>query len=215
MVSRIVPSVVVLAFVFGALPSWAQTRPDLSGTWTVQNVDTQRPQGAGAGAGDRRRGGGGGGFGGRGGFGGGQRGGRAGGGGGGGRGGGRAAVGDVYQRDDRVTLKQTDDGLIVTNESAGRMTRYSFDGKETHNPGPGDSKVKSKAHWDGAALVVESTITVTVPRNGDIGGGDLSVDNRQIWSLNPEGMLQLESRTKAPRGTTTTTVTFTRSDVKN
>jgi len=192
----------------------------LSGTWTVTNVDTQRPQGGGTSAGSRPRGGGGGGgFGGRGGFGGGQRGGRAGGGGGGGRsgggGGGRGALGDVYQENDRITLAQTDDGLIVTNEGAGRMTRYSFDGKETNNPGPGDSKVKSKAHWDGAALVVESTITVTVPRNGDIGGGDLSVDNRQIWSLTPEGMLRLESRTKAPRGTTTTTVTFTRSDSKN
>jgi len=220
MIARLTTGVVAIAFVLGALPASAQTRPDFSGTWVVQNVDTQRPQdgNSGGGGGQRRRGGGGGGGFGRGGFGGGQRGCRSGGGFGGARGGGggRGLLGDTYQRDDRITLKQTDDGLIVTNEAMGRMTRLTFDGKETSNPGPADSKVKSKAHWDGAALVVENTTTIEAPQNGNTGGGgQFSVEGRQIWSLTPEGMLKLESRTKGPRGNTTTTVTLARVDSKN
>lgn len=208
--------VLVIAAALGVLVAWAprasaQSHPDLSGTWIVQNVDVQRPEG---GANARPGGGGGGGgFGGRGGFG--RRGGFGGGQGRGGRtgGGGRgAAIGDTFQRDDRVTITQTDDGLIVTNEAEGRMSRYSFDGHETTNPGPRDSTIKSKAHWDGAALVVESTLKMTTTRNGDQGGRDINVDSRQIWSITPEGPLKLETRTKTPRGNTTATVTFTRAD---
>lgn len=185
----------------------AQSHPDFSGKWVVQNVDVQRPEGAGN---VRPGGGGGGGFGGRGGFG------RRGGFGGGGRTGGGSgrgvAVGDTFQRDDRVTITQTNDGLIVTNEEEGRMSRYALDGHETTNPGPRDSTIKSKAHWDGAALVVESTLKMAAPRNGDQGGREISLDSRQIWSLTPEGLLRLETRTKTPRGNTTTTVTFARAD---
>src|SRR5512138_3527291 len=155
----------VITGALGVLVAWtprvsAQAHPDFSGKWVVQNVDVQRPEG---GANSRPGGGGGGGgFGGRGGSG--RRGGFGGGQGGGGRtrggGGGRGsgAVEDTLQRDDRVTITQTDEGLIVTREEEGRMSRYSFDGKETTNPGPRDSTIKSKAHWDGVALVVESTL---------------------------------------------------------
>jgi len=206
-----------LALVSGTVPSFAQTHPDLSGTWVVQSVDQQRPQ-ADNGGGDRRRAGGGGGFGGRGGFGGGRRGGGGVGGGGGGArtgggggGGGRALLGDTYQQDDRIAITQSDDSIIVTNQNMGRMSRYTFDGKESSNPGPGESKVKSKAHWDNASLVVESTVTMQNPRSGDTGGREINVDTRQIWSLNTDGTLKLENRTKAPRGNVTTTVTFRKS----
>ena len=214
MVGRVVIAGVALAFVFGSIPSQAQTRPDLAGTWVVLSVDQQRPQ-ADNGGGTRRPGGGGGGggFGGRGGFGGGRRGGGGGGArnGGGGGGGGRALLGDTYQQDDRITITQAENSVIVTNQNMGRMSRYTFDGKETSNPGPGESKVKSKAHWDDASFVVESTVTMTNARSGDTGGREINVDTRQIWSLNPDGTLKLENRTKAPRGDITTTVTFRKS----
>jgi len=83
---------------------------------------------------------------------------------------------------------------------------------ETSNAGPAESKIKSKAHWDNAALVVESTVTATNPRAGDTGGQQqINIDTRQIWSLNADGTLKLENRTKAPRGNVTTTVTFRKS----
>jgi hypothetical protein len=214
MVGRIVITGVALAFVFGSIQSQGQTRPDLSGTWVVLSVDQQRPQADNGG--DRRPAGGGGGGGrpgGRGSFGGGGR--RTGGGFGGGTrnggGGARALVGEMYQQDDRITITQADSSVIITNQNMGRMSRYTFDGKETSNPGPGESKVKSKAHWDDASLVVESAVTMTNQRSGDTGGREINVDTRQIWSLNPDGTLKLENRTKAPRGDITTTVTFRKS----
>jgi hypothetical protein len=212
MMNRLLIVVAAIALVSGGIPLSAQTRPDLSGTWVVQSVDQQRPQ-ANNGNGGQRRPGGGGGFGGRGGFGGGGR--RGGGGGGarngGGGGGGRGLLGDNYQQDDRISITQAEDSIIVTNQAMGRMSRYTFDGKETSNPGPAESKVKSKAHWDGASFVVESTVTATNPRSGDTGGQEIKIDTRSIWSLNSDGTLRLENKAKAPRGDITTTVTFRKS----
>jgi hypothetical protein len=216
MLNRLFVVVAAIALVSGSVPLAAQTRPDLSGTWVVQSVDQQRPQANNGG--NPPRPGGGGGFGGRGGFGGGRRGGGGGFGGGGARnggggGGGRALLGETYQQDDRITITQAEDSVIVTNQNLGRQSRYTFDGKETSNPGPGESKIKSKAHWDNATFVVESTVTMQNPRSAGSGGGDtgsreINVDTRQIWSLNPDGTLRLENKTKAPRGDVTTTVTF-------
>jgi hypothetical protein len=216
MMKRLFVVAAAVALVCGTVPSFAQTHPDLSGTWVVQSVDQQRPQANNAGNDRRRAGGGGGGFGGRGGFGGGGRrgGGGFGGGGartGGGGGLGRGLLGDNYQQEDRISITQAEDSIIVTNQNMGRMSRYTFDGKESSNPGPNDSKIKSKAHWDNASLVVESTLTATNPRNGDTGGNEIHIDTRQIWSLNSDGTLRLESKAKAPRGDITTTVTFRKS----
>jgi hypothetical protein len=216
MLNRLFVVVAALALVSSSIPLAAQTRPDFSGTWVVQSVDQQRPQANNAGNDRRRAGGGGGGFGGRGGFGGGGRrgGGGFGGGGartGGGGGLGRGLLGDNYQQEDRISITQAEDSIIVTNQNMGRMSRYTFDGKESSNPGPNDSKIKSKAHWDNASLVVESTLTATNPRNGDTGGNEIHIDTRQIWSLNSDGTLRLESKAKAPRGDITTTVTFRKS----
>ena len=213
MLNRLFVVVAALALVSGSIPLAAQTRPDLSGTWVVQSVDQQRPQATNGGNDRRRGGGGGGGFGGRGGFGGGRRG---GGGGGGARNGGagglgRGLLGDNYQQDDRISITQAEDSIIVTNQNMGRMSRYTFDGKESSNPGPNESKIKSKAHWDGASFVVESTLTATNPRSGDTGNSEIKIDTRQIWSLNSDGTLRLESKAKAPRGDITTTVTFRKS----
>jgi hypothetical protein len=218
MLNRIFVVVGAIALVCGSVPLAAQTRPDLSGTWVVQSVDQQRPQADNGGGNRRPGGGGGGGFGGRGGFGGGGRrgGGGFGGGGGGARNGGggglgRGLLGDNYQQDDRISITQAEDSIIVTNQNMGRMSRYTFDGKETSNPGPAESKVKSKAHWDNASFVVESTLTATNPRSGDNGNSEIHIDTRQIWSLNSDGTLRLESKAKAPRGDITTTVTFRKS----
>ena len=208
MLNRLFVVVAAIALVSGSIPLAAQTRPDLSGTWVVQSVDQQRPQ-ANNGGNDRRRGGG---FGGRGGFGGGRRGGSGGGARNGGGGGlGRGLLGDNYQQDDRISITQAEDSIIVTNQNMGRMSRYTFDGKENSNPGPNESKIKSKAHWDGTSFVVESTLTATSPRSGDTGNSEIRIDTRQMWRLNSDGTLRLESKAKAPRGDITTTVTFRKS----
>ena len=192
---------VVAILVAGSLDGLeAQERPDFSGTWVVERVEFEGPQGN---AGGARRGGGqgrrgiGGGGGGRG------QDGRA------GRGGQRrgAVVGSPYQEGDRVTLRQTNEALIVTDETRSRMSRYPFDGRETSNPGPGDSTVKSKTSWEGAALVIESSLSVAGPR------GDMTLSTREVRSLSQDGRtMTLVATGKMPFGTMSSTVTFARTD---
>ena len=167
-----------------------QERPDFSGTWVVELVEFQGPQGN---AGGGRRGGGGG------------RGqdGRAG---RGGRGR-RAIVGPPYQEGDRVTFRQTDETLIVTDETRSRMSSYPLDGRETGNPGPGETTIMSRASWDGAALVIESTLSVASPR------GDMTVSAREARSLSPDGRtVTLVATAKTPFGDLLSTVTLVRAD---
>ena len=174
----------------------AQERPDFSGTWVVERVEFQGPQGN---AGGGRRGGG-----------------RGIGGGGGGRGQGGAGrggrgrgpiVGPPYQEGDRVTFRQTDEALTVTDETRSRISSYPLDGSETGNPGPGDTTVMSRASWEGAALVIESTLSVASPR------GDMTLSAREARSLSPDGRtMTLVATAQTPFGDLLSTVTLVRAE---
>ena len=194
----------------------AQERPDFSGTWVVERVESEGPQGnvdGGRQGGGQGRGGIRGQGGGRGRGGGGIR----GGGGGGGRGqGGRAGrgiqgagrgSGTPYQPGDRVTLTQTSEALIVTDEAQSLMSRYPFDGQEMSNPGPAGGTVKSKTSWEGAALIIEGTLSVAGPQ------GDVTLRIREVRSLSQDGrtMTLVATRTM-PFGRMSSTVTFARTE---
>lgn len=181
----------------------AQERPDLSGTWVVEQVEFQGRQ--------ANQGGGGGGRGGRGGRGGGGM--RGGGGrdqsGGAERGGPRdgAVVGPPYQEGDRMRLTQTDEALIVTDEGRSLMSSYAFDGRETRNPGPGDTTITSTAQWEGAAFVVESVMSPTGPQD------DMTLRTREVRSLSEDGRtMTLRATGTMPFGTLLSTVTLVRVD---
>ena len=194
----------------------AQERSDFSGLWVVERVDSERPQGnldGGRRGGGQGRGGIGGGGGRRGRGGGGIRGGGRDGGrdqsdraGRGGQGG-RAGFGTAYQVGDRVTLTQTDEALIVTDEARSLMSRYPFDGREVSNPGPADSTVKSETSWEGAALAIESTRSVAGPQ------GDLTLRTREVRSLSQDGRtMTLVATGTMPFGRMSSTVTFARTE---
>lgn len=153
------------ALLVGSVPAArSQTRPDFTGTWVVESVDSPRPQN------DGLRGGGG------------RGGGRAGiGGGGRGMPGGRARggagrgsqgagpvrggmVAEPFQKGDRVSITQTLDTLVVVQEASGSRTSYSFDGRETSNAGASGATVKSTTRWEGVALVTESSQSMSTPR---------------------------------------------------
>ena len=177
----------------------AQERPDFSGTWVVEQVEFQGPQGN-PGRGGRRGGRGGGGLRGGGGR---NQGGRA------GRGAqrGGAVVGSPYREGDRMTLRQTSEALIVTDEGRSLMSRYAFDGRETSNPGPGDTTIRSTAQWDGAALVIESVLSLTGPQ------GDMTLNTREVRSLSQDGRtMTLVATGTMPFGTLLSTVTLARAD---
>lgn len=157
------------ALLVGSVPAArSQTRPDFTGTWVVESVDSPRPQN------DGLRGGGG------------RGGGRAGiGGGGRGMPGGRARggagrgsqgagpvrggmVAEPFQKGDRVSITQTLDTLVVVQEASGSRTSYSFDGRETSNAGASGATVKSTTRWEGVALVTESSQSIVdAPRRKD------------------------------------------------
>ena len=106
-----------------------------------------------------------------------------------------------------MTLTQTDEALIVTDEARSLMSRYPFDGREMSNPGPADSTVKSTTSWEGVALVIESTLSVAGPQ------GDVTLRTREVRSLSPDGRTMTLAATRTmPFGTMSSTVTFARTD---
>ena len=106
-----------------------------------------------------------------------------------------------------MTLTQTNEALIVTDEARGLMSRYPFDGREVNNPGPSDSTVKSKTSWEGAALVIEGTLSVPGPQ------GDLTLRTREVRSLSPDGhTMTLVTTGRMPFGTVSSIVTFARTN---
>ncbi len=106
-----------------------------------------------------------------------------------------------------MTLRQTNEALIVTDETRSRMSSYPFDGRETGNPGPGDSTVKSTANWEGVALVIQSVLSVAGPQ------GDMTLTTREVRSLSQDGnTMTLVATGKMPFGTISSTVTLVRAD---
>jgi len=151
----------LLAMLAPAPPATTADTPSITGAWTMNKdaSDVLPPRGD-NGSGDRgngsgRRGNGGRGYGGgHGGFGGGM-----------GRGGGmggeranpddlarmRAAMRDLTDPSDHLTITQTDSMIVITGAD-GRTTRLSPDGKKIKDENTG---VERKTKWDGAKLVSE------------------------------------------------------------
>jgi hypothetical protein len=133
--------------------SRAQTKPSLTGAWTLNTGLSDRPpeRGERSGDADRRRGGG---------FG------RGGGSGRGrmGRGGGgaprpeadrdesarkREAIRDIMEPSERLTITQTETMIVITT-AEGRTTRLSLDGSKIKDDNTG---IERKTRWDGDKLV--------------------------------------------------------------
>ena len=94
------------------------------------------------------------------------------GGGGGGGGGGGMTMG-------ALTITQTETEL-VTEQSFGEQVRkstYFLDGRESTNPGMRGGESKSKARWEGNALVIETTSVM----------GDNTVTTKSVRTLSDDG----------------------------
>jgi hypothetical protein len=124
---RIIVLAAALALALPAL-TFAQAKPDFSGTWKLDMTKSELPQ----------RGGGGGGGGGG-----------APGGGGGGRGMGGGEI-TVKQTATEIVISQT-----MGDNTVART--YKLDGSEVTNPGGRGGEIKTKSKWDGAKLVTEWT----------------------------------------------------------
>lgn len=182
-----------------ASPAPAQSKPDFSGTWVVEQVErSERPADVGADAGARGSG-------------------RSRGAAGGGRRGGqrqqgqasdRAAAMPRPQQGQRIQITQTADRLIVTSRTQGddQTLSYALDGSETTNS-VGSISMKSRTKWEGVALVTETSQPAS--------GQDTETRSiRDVRSINQDGKMVVHAAVSGPRGAMTTTVTYTRAQAE-
>jgi hypothetical protein len=78
-----------------------------------------------------------------------------------------------------TTITQTATELTVSTPRGEQIVKltYSLDGKETTNPGMRGGESKSKAHWDGNSLVIESTSTFN----------EMTVTSKEVRTLSEDG----------------------------
>jgi len=119
-----------------------------------------------------------------------------------GRGGRGGEMGDV-------TLTVTQTAAELTSErKMGEMSQknvYKLDGSESVNAGMRGGEVKSKAKWDGANLVIESTQTMSGAQ------GEMTITSKEVWSLGTDGSLTITTTRTTPRGDMTTKTVYTKS----
>jgi hypothetical protein len=116
-----------------------------------------------------------------------------------GRGG--AMMGDVT-----LTIAQTATELTVDRQM-GQMSQkavYKLDGTESTNPGGRGGEVKSKAAWDGAKLVIDSTQTMSM------GGNEMTITSKDTWELAADGTLTVTTTRTTPRGEQTMKTVYTK-----
>ncbi len=188
-----VVAVAALIATWLSIESRAQTKPSITGAWTLNKELSDQPQERGDRSGDDARrpggGGGGGGFG----RGGGSGRGRMGRGGGGGYGGAaqvdpdtrarmREAMRDIMEPSEHLTITQADKMLVITT-AEGRTTRLATDGSKIKDE---NTKIERKAKWDGDKLVSEIS---------GVGPGKIT----QTYAVDPEHH-QLRITTNIERG---------------
>jgi hypothetical protein len=118
-------------------------------------------------------------------------------GGGGGRGGGGAAAASI-------AIKQTAAELTV-DRVMGQGTQtavYKLDGSESVNA-MGQGQAKSKASWDGARLVIATSMTMSTPN------GEMTMDSKEIYSV-AAGVLTIETSRTTPAGSQTRKLVYTK-----
>lgn len=118
--------------------------------------------------------------------------------------GGRGGRMGMFEKGQRVRVKQTADRLTVTasGESGEQMNAYALDGSESTNQ-TGRGTLKSRTKWEGAALVTEGTRSVSGPM------GDMTLKTREVRSLSSDGRtMTVRTTIETPRGQRATTVTF-------
>jgi len=151
---RRVTSIVFALALAMPLTAWAQSKPDFSGTWTLNAEKSDPPP---------QRGGGGGGGGGR-------------------MGGGGGAAGPVTIKQTATDLTITSEGRQGPSTLTYKLDG-SESSNEMMGRGGASMTVKSKAKWDGSKIVIETTrdmggnsVTVTETRSLSADGKDMTVE---------------------------------------
>ena len=150
MTKRVVLSALMTAVIL-PFPARAQTKPDFSGTWTLDASKSDAAMGR--------------------------------------RGGAPAASEPIVvtQAANQLTIKRGEQSLV-----------YKLDGSETANQMPGrggPQEIKSKAHWEGSKLIIETM--------RDFQG--MSITQKELRSLSADGKeMIVEQSVQTPQGERTT-----------
>ena len=106
-------------------------------------------------------------------------------------GGGGGGMGGMTMGPTVITQSATE---LVISTSMGEQTRkltFALDGKESTNPGMRGGETKSKAHWDGDSLVIESSTT----NNG------MTYTSKEVRTLSEDGKIMTVVTTRTtPNG---------------
>lgn len=134
-----------------ALPAWAQSKTDFSGTWTLDKEKSVMGGGPG-------------------------------GGGGGGRGG----------PAEKLAVMQKGNELAV--EAGEQKYTLKLDGTESSIPGMRGQPFAVKAKWEGSTVVVEGSQTFEGQQ------GQMTIQRKEIWSLQDDGQTLVIDRTTTRAG---------------
>lgn len=120
-------------------------------------------------------------------------------GGGGGGAGGRGMGGGMGPANE-IHATQTGDKLML-DQKAGDQSRtlaYYLDGRESRNAGMRNSEMVSTARWDGASLVIESSMSFEGPN------GAMTITTRDVRTLSDDARtMTVVTTTTTPRGENT------------
>lgn len=124
--------------------------------------------------------------------------------GGGPGGGGPEGRGPGRPLDAKVVIKQTATELVIDQQVNGNsnVMTLKLDGGESVNTGMRGGQMKSKAQWNGARLIVQSTQTMRTPN------GERTLDTTETRSLGPDGTMIVERTSDTPRGKRTQKLVF-------
>jgi hypothetical protein len=115
--------------------------------------------------------------------------------------GGGAPMGDVT-----LAIAQTAADITMERKMGENVQKstYKLDGSESVSTSPRGGDIKSKAKWDGANLVIESTQTMSM------GGNEMTITSKEIWSLGADGAITVVTTRTTPRGEMTTRTVYTK-----
>lgn len=118
---------------------------------------------------------------------------------------GRGGRGGMAAEDSR-TVTQTATELAVEVKRGENIQKlvYKLDGSESVNPAGRGGEIKSKAHWEGAKLVIDSTQTMSM------GGNEMTITTKEVWELGADGTLTITTTRSTPQGERTTKSVYTK-----
>jgi len=108
--------------------------------------------------------------------------------------------------EDARTVTQTATELTVEIKRGENVQKlvYKLDGSESVNQVGRGGEVRSKARWDGAKLVIDSTQTMSM------GGNEMTITTKEVWELAADGTLTITTTRSTPQGERTTKSVYTK-----